>query len=274
MDVGPYPGVVLPGGQALFIEGEDDALAVHLGGGQPAQPSAGVGGHEGAARGVAVEAGQRPYLPKAVGEDDAADMGVQARPGLLLLAVEAETAAADGEVRCGFRESGRVEGVPLVTAQVDLLLLSGRLPVGGRRRGGASYLREELVDEVVRGVGVLLDHVAEDAGPGRAQRVEQVRPVAVSQDGLRHGPLGARSLSGRRDVQGRVDDGVVDVSGSALHVVYLLAAGHSRVPVLPWVAAGATSALGAEDVQQVAFGAAGLAARPQRSAPYREGLEP
>ncbi|MET8786181.1 hypothetical protein [Streptomyces sp. NPDC004589] len=119
VDVGPHAGVVLPGGEALFVEGEDDVLAVDLGRGEPAQAAAGVGGYEGAARRVAAEAGQRPHLAEAVDEDDAVDVRVEGCPGLLLLAVEAESAAPDREFLGVFRELSGVEGVPVVAAQVD-----------------------------------------------------------------------------------------------------------------------------------------------------------
>lgn len=188
--MGADAGVALPGCQALVVEGEDDALAVDLGGRQPAQASAGVGGHECASRGVAAEPGQRPHLAEPVGEDDAADVLVEGGPGLLRLAVEAEAAAPDRELARGLRKQGGVEGVPLVAAEVGLPRVRSGCGRGGR--GSARGLRDELVDEAVGCLGVLLDQPAERVGPGLIGCVEQERPAAVAADGLSRVLLRAR----------------------------------------------------------------------------------
>lgn len=221
-------------------------------------------------RGVAAESGQGPYLAETVGEDDAVDVRVEGGPGLLGLVGQAEPAAADRELRGRLREFDGVEGVPLVATQVEF---RGLRPVGGRGGGGAGGLGDELVDEAVGGLGVLLDHAAEEVGPVRTESVEQVRPVAVAADRLRQVLFGPRGFVRPGDVEGREDDRVVHVAGGALHDVDLLAAGGLAVRALPGVAARAVTALGAEDVEQVPLGPARRAALPARSAAHRERFE-
>lgn len=175
-------GVSFPGGQALLVEGEDDALAVDLRRGQPAQAPTGVGGYKGAARGVATEPGQCPHLAEAVGEDDAVDMCVEGGPGLLGLTGKTEITSAYRELLRRLRKFNSIEGVPLVAAQVDLF---GVRLTAGRHRRCTRGLGDELVDEAVGGVGVLLDHAAEGISSTRTECAQQDRPVRMAADGLR-----------------------------------------------------------------------------------------
>ncbi len=211
---GPGRGDRSPGGQPLFVEGEDDALSVHLGSGQPAQTAAGVGGYEGCRSGVAAEAGQRPDLAQAVGETIRRCARPRVAQGPFLLSVQTEAAAPDRELLRGFGEPRWHRRATTRRAQVDL---SRTFRASAREASSSGHRWPPAASWSMRPSEASVSSLIMPPGrcPPRGIRRVVEQKAASSRAPRRprsHAPAPHGGFAGLRDVQGRVDDRVVDVS--------------------------------------------------------------